>query len=215
MRTELVRPVLERMFVEYGLPLRIRSDNGAPFGEGGRGGLTELAVWWIELGMKWERIEPGHPQQNGRHERMHRTLQEETLNPPADTLRQQQKRFKEFRQEFNYERPHEALGQQVPGALYTPSPRTYPRHPPEPDYARQWRVRKVGARGQTRWAGDRFFVSHALSGKQIGFEPVGEVLWRVWFYDYLLGLWHEREKKFQRALDCDGIESPARTCEAL
>src|ERR1051326_996189 len=93
----------------------------------GECGLSELAVWWLELGIESERIEPGHPQQNGRHERMHRTLQEATLTPPASTLRQQQRRFDEFRQEYNQDRPHQSLSQQVPAAVYAPSAREYPR----------------------------------------------------------------------------------------
>lgn len=197
-RTELVRPILERVFREYGLPQRLRSDNGPPFGDGGACGLTELSVWWIELGIACERIEPGHPQQNGRHERMHRTLAEATMEPPAGTMRQQQKRFSAFREEYNHQRPHQALELQVPGALYEASPRPYPRRSPEPKYPRQWAVRKVRAGGQTSWLGRRFFVSHALSGKQIGFEPMDDGTWRVWFYNHWLGIWDEKKNKFSR-----------------
>lgn len=147
-RTELVRPVMERVFQEYGLPERLRSDNGAPFASTGACGLTELSVWWIELGIHIERIDPGHPQQNGRHERMHRTLQEATMDPPAATARQQQRRMDAFRREYNEQRPHQALGQQVPAALYGSSPRGYSGFLREPSYAAGWAVRKVFDGGQ-------------------------------------------------------------------
>jgi putative transposase len=196
-RTELVKPVLERVFREYGLPQRMRSDNGPPFGDGGACGLTELAAWWIELGIECERIQRGCPQQNGRHERMHRTLGEETMNPPANTLRKQQKRFHEFQRHYNHERPHQALGQRVPAEFYEVSSREFPERTPEPNYGPNWERRQVGGRGQMKWGGERYFISHALSGKQIGFEPVGE-MWRVWFYHHWLGLWDEKRKKLLR-----------------
>src|ERR1700692_4110911 len=112
---------MEGAFLEYGLPERIRSDNGAPFGSNGRGGLTSLAVWWMRLGIQPERIQPGKPQQNGSHERMHLTLKQETAQPPAGSLRSQQRRFDAFRQEYNDERPHEALQMSTPGQHYQPS----------------------------------------------------------------------------------------------
>lgn len=202
-RTELVRPVLERVFQEYGLPQILRSDNGAPFASTGACGLTELSVWWIELGVECERIQAGRPQQNGRHERMHRTLKEETMNPPARSLRQQQCRFDAFVQHYNRERPHEALGQQLPAALYQRSPRVYPERNPEPQYAPHWRVRKVSDGGQTRWNRGRLFVSHALAGKHIGFEPIGDGLWRVWFYGHWLGTWDERAEQLRRPRSLD------------
>jgi putative transposase len=142
-RTELVRPVLERVFREYGLPHSLRSDNGAPFASPGECGLTELSVWWIELGVQCERIQAGRPQQNGQHERMHRTLKEETMHPPAGTLRQQQRRLAEFVRYYNQERPHEALGQRPPAAVYEASRRLYPERNPEPQYAQHWVVRQV------------------------------------------------------------------------
>jgi transposase InsO family protein len=194
-RTELVRPVMERVFREYGVPERIRSDNGAPFASSGECGLTELAVWWVELGIQWERIEPGRPQQNGRHERMHRTLEEATMKPPASTGRQQQIRFQEFRQEYNEERPHEALGQQPPAALYRRAVRDYPPSIAEPSYGSEWMVRRVDG-GRVRWFSQRIFVSHALNGKTIGFEPSAGGLWRVWFHRHWLGMWDETTRCF-------------------
>jgi transposase InsO family protein len=198
MRTELVRPVLERVFRQYGLPLRIRSDNGAPFGDGRPGGFTELSVWWTELGIVVERIDPGRPQQNGRHERMHRTLSEDAMTPPAATLRQQQKRLEQFRQEFNDERPHQALGQQPPALFYEASQTPYPRRVPAPVYGLRWVRRKVGSRGQAKWNGTRVFISHALTGRQLGFEPVADAVWRVWFRDQWLGVWDEKRKRLYR-----------------
>lgn len=196
-RTERVRPVLERVFLEYGLPERIRSDNGAPFGVKGGCGLTELAVWWIELGIQSERIDPGRPQQNGRHERMHRTLQEATMDPPASTARQQQRRMEEFRRDYNERRPHQALGQQVPASLYTPSPRLYRGGTLEPDYG-AWPVRKVIDGGQIRWRSRKIFLSHALTGKVVGLEPVAEELWKVWFYRHWLGMWDAQRRRLWR-----------------
>lgn len=197
-RTELVRPVLERVFRQYGVPERMRSDNGSPFASNGECGLTELSVWWIELGIACERIQPGHPQQNGRHERMHRTLKEAVMQPPASTARQQQRRMEAFRKDYNEQRPHEALGQQVPASLYTPAEREYPRVIREPEYGPQWQVRKVSDGGGARWASGRLFVSHALTGKQVGFEPVEDDLWKVWFYQHWLGMWEEPARKFWR-----------------
>lgn len=196
-RTELVRPVMERVFCDYGIPERIRSDNGSPFASQGECGLTELAVWWVELGIQWERIEPGHPQQNGRHERMHRTLKEATMQPPASTWRQQQRRFEAFRTEYNEQRPHEALGQQLPAALYRRAVRPYPRVLTEPEYADDWLARTIHA-GRARWKCERLFVSHALNGKLVGFEPCCDGLWRVWFYRHWLGVWDEKLARLYR-----------------
>jgi transposase InsO family protein len=112
------KPLFEATFREYGMPERIRVDNGAPFATVGIGGLSELSVWWIKLGIRPERIEPGKPEQNGRHERMHRTLKQETAEPPKANLREQQRAFDVFRQEYNQERPHAALGDRTPGESY-------------------------------------------------------------------------------------------------
>jgi putative transposase len=170
--TAHVRALLERLFREYGLPERIRSDNGAPFASTGLGGLSRLAVWWMRLGIVPERIQPGCPQQNGRHERFHLTLLKETLEPPAPTHAAQHRRFARFRREYNEQRPHEALGQQTPASLYVPSPRPYPRRlPPLPDYPADWWVRKVRPRGAIKWEGHEVPVSTALSGQYVGLEP--------------------------------------------
>lgn len=196
-RTEVVRPVLERVFLEYGLPERIRSDNGAPFASKGSSGLTELSVWWIECGIALERIDPGHPQQNGRHERMHRTLAEATMQPPASTMRAQQKRMDAFRREFNDQRPHQALGQKTPASVYVPSERVYSGRPSEPEYPEDWPQRSVSD-GAFRWHTERPFLSHTLTGKRVALEPVQDGLWKIWFYRHWMAMWDEVQRKLWR-----------------
>lgn len=203
-RSEVVRPVMERIFRQYGLPERIRSDNGPPFGSNGSCGLTELSVWWIEVGIECERIQPGHPQQNGRHERMHRTLKEATMQSPAATLRKQQARFDAFCREYNEERVHEGLGLATPAEVYRSSPREYPERIAGPEYDETWEVRKVQDGGHLRWFCQRLFVSHALTGKHVGFEPVGEELWRVWYYRHWLGIWEPRQRRLWRPTETQG-----------
>ena len=134
-----VRPWFDRAFRDYGLPRALRTDNGSPFASTGAGRLSQLAVWWLKLGIQLDRIDPGHPEQNGRHERFHLTLQEDTTSPPARTARQQQARFDRMQVEFNTERPHEALGQQPPARVYVPSPRRYPARLEDPWYERPTR----------------------------------------------------------------------------
>ena len=182
------KPVFEAAFREYGLPERIRTDNGAPFGSNGESGLTGLSVWWIMLGIQPERISPGKPQQNGRHERMHRTLKEETASPPATNRRAQQQRFDAFRREYNEERPHEALGQKTPASLYVPSSREYPKRLPDICYPIEWTLRRVSPGGQMRWRKELVFVAHALGGQTVGLEPIDDRYWRVWFSFYEVGV---------------------------
>ena len=138
-----VRKAVDALFQEHGLPLAIRSDNGAPFGSSAAAGLTRLSAHWAKLGIRLEFITPGQPHQNGRHERMHRTLKEETVTPPAADKHEQQARFDDFRHDFNHNRPHEALDQKVPAAFYQPSPRTMPDQVPEPWYDADHAVRRV------------------------------------------------------------------------
>lgn len=182
------KPVFEAAFREYGLPERLRTDNGAPFGSNGDTGLTGLAVWWIQLGIWPERIRPGQPQENGRHERLHLTLKQATAAPPAASRREQQRRFDRFRQEYNDERPHEALGQVPPAEFYGPSPRAWPRKLPEVSYGPDVAVRWVEPGGRIRWRGQRVFISHALAGEPVGLEQIGEEAWRVSFSFYPLGV---------------------------
>lgn len=151
--------------------------------------MTALSVWWIRLGIWPERIQPGHPQQNGRHERMHLTLKQQTATPPAATLRQQQKRFDAFRQEYNSERPHEALGQKPPAQFFEASPRPYPARLPEIEYPADWQIRHVCAGGKFRCGGRQLaFLSHALVGECIGLQPIDDRYWRLWFGAYELGV---------------------------
>lgn len=165
-----VRPVFESCFREFGLPRAIRSDNGPPFASVGAGGLSRLSVWWVKLGIVPERIAPGHPEQNGRHERFHRTLKAETMQPPAATWHEQQQRFTRFVREFNEERPHEALGQEPPASYYQPSPRPYLgtlREVPYPDDAA---LRRVRSNGEIKWRGHTIFIAEPLVREVVGVQ---------------------------------------------
>jgi putative transposase len=164
------RRELERLFRERCLPQMLLSDNGPPFASLAAGGLSRLSVWWIKLGITPVRIVPGKPQQNGRHERMHKTLKAETAQPPAATLAAQQRRFDYFRAEFNHERPHEALGQAVPAAVYTPSPRPYPARLEDPPYPSNFELRRVRSNGEIKWQGELIFVAKPLAGEVIGLQ---------------------------------------------
>jgi len=189
-------PVFERLFREYGLPDALRTDNGSPFASAGAvGGLSRLSVRWIKLGIRLERIEPGHPEQNGRHERMHRTLKQETARPPAANRVAQQGRFDQFRREYNEQRPHEALAQQTPGELYQSSPRPYPPQLPEPEYPGHFEVRSVRRGGEIKWQGEFLFLSEALAGERVGLEEYEDGLWAVYFGSLLLAKFDERERK--------------------
>ena len=163
-----VRRSLEGVFREYGLPEVIRSDNGSPFASVGLGGLSRLAVWWVKLGILPERIEPGRPEQNGRLERLHRTLKGEVANPPRGNRREQQRAFDEFRWQYNQERPHEALGQEPPARHYQPSRREYPVRISSPEYSSEAQVRRVRSNGQIKWQGDRIYLSETLVGEPVG-----------------------------------------------
>lgn len=182
----------ETTFREYGLPVIIRTDNGTPFASVALAGLSELAVWWIKLGIQPERIAPGKPQQNGSHERMHRTLKQCTAQPPARTWRQQQKRFDAFRCEYNEQRPHHALGMNTPGSLYTRSPRPYPARVRSPEYGSDRIVRTVGDCGRIKWNGERIFITKALHHEPIGLEGTEDGIWRVWFGLSAIGWLNER-----------------------
>jgi hypothetical protein len=187
--------VLRRVFERYGLPERIRSDNGVPFAmTWALGRLSPLAVWWIHLGILPELIEPGCPQQNGAHERFHRTLKAETAQPPAPTWAAQQQRFVRHRRQFNDERPHEALGQRPPADFYAPSARPYPTTLPPLEYASDALVRPVGASGSVTWNGRRVFVSKVLAHEQIAFRPLTDGLWAVSFGPIVVGHLDERRR---------------------
>jgi transposase InsO family protein len=185
--SEGVWPWFERVFREYGLPLAIRTDNGAPFASRGVGGLSALSAWWVRLGIRPERIAPGCPQQNGRHERMHRTLKGDSLQPPRASLAAQQRAFEQFRLEYNEERPHEALGQRTPADLYQPSSREYPSRLPEVHYPQGFLVRRVRYQGTIKWKGGQVYVGQALRGEPIGLYQTDEETWRVYYAALELG----------------------------
>ena len=189
---EHVQPLFEATFREFGLPRVLRTDNGPPFATLAVHGLSRLAVWWIKLGIYPERIEPGHPEQNGRHERMHRTLKQETASPPAANLRAQQRALDRFRQDYNEERPHQGLQLRTPSECYQGSGREYLSRLEEPEYPTVMEVRRV-LDGRIRWRRQRVYVGKGLNGERVGLEAVGEGLWRVWFCFYELGLFDERE----------------------
>lgn len=193
-----VRAVMEAAFREFGLPRAIRSDNGAPFASPGLGGLSGLSVWWIQLGIQPERIRPGKPQHNGRHERMHRTLKQATAQPPAANLRSQQKAFDRFREEYNRERPHEALAMKTPAELYAPSCRSYPLHLAKPQYADDWEMRAIGPCGTMKWRGNKIFVTKVLTGHNIGLERLDADSWKLWFFGYPLGIFDERTQTIRK-----------------
>ena len=190
-----VRRVLESVFLQYGLPRAIRSDNGAPFASRAIKGLSRLSVWWLRLGIEVERIPPPTPSANGRQERFHRTLKQHTADPPAANRRAQQRAFESFCCEYNEQRPHQALGQQVPASLYRPSDRAYPSQLPEIEYPSSFPRRQVGKRGEIYWRGARIFVSEVLYGEPLGLEAIADGVYRVWFCSLQLGTFDERRGK--------------------
>ena len=177
--TERVHAIFEAAFREHGLPEAIRTDNGAPFASSAVGGLSRLAVWWIKLGIAHERIQAGHPEQNGRHERMHRTLKQD-LHPAKD-WRSQQRELDRFREDFNQVRPHEALQMQTPASVYEPSPRPYPARVPEIEYPDSMEVRIVKAHGHFRWKKHDVFLTEVLWGEPIGLMPTADGIYTVYF----------------------------------
>jgi putative transposase len=181
-----VQPWFERLFREQGLPRAIRTDNGPPFASTGPARLSRLSVWWLKLGIQVERIRPGHPEENGRHERFHRTLDLEA-GQPAATPRALQQRFDRTRREFNEDRPHEALGNVPPARLYRPAPRPYPDRLEEFAYPMTTRVRHVRGRGEIKWNGELVFLTEALAGETVGVSETETGDWRVAFMHLELG----------------------------
>jgi transposase InsO family protein len=193
------RGVFERLFRAYGLPARIRSDNGVPFATAALGRLSALSAWWIKLGITPELIEPSSPQQNGQHERMHRTLKAEATKPARASLAAQQRRFDAFRAEYNGERPHEALGNDTPADHYAPSPRPYPARLAHPEYPGHFEVRYVSRNGGVRWHNRWVNVSHVLAEEYVGLEEVDDGVWSVYFGPVLLGRFDERDLRIHGA----------------
>lgn len=192
------QPWFEWVFRKYGLPDAIRTDNGVPFASVGVGGLSRLSVWFIKLGIIPERIDPGCPAQNGRHERMHRTLKADATKPPGDDLLEQQEMFERFKYEYNYERPHEALGQQSPSSVYTPSPRAYPEKIPKIEYDEDMEVRYIHKKGWFSWRGEQVFLTMALAYEKVGLEQIDDHIWEICFSSYKLAKLNEKTGKIER-----------------
>lgn len=190
-------PVFARLFHEYGLPERLRSDNGPPFASAGVSGLTPLSARFVKLGIALERIEPGKPQQNGRHERFHLTMLPLAKAPQQDQ-KSQQAAFDAFRAEYNEERPHEALGQTPPASHYVKSPREMPDRMPEPDYPPQAAVRKVRSNGEIKWKGGLVYVSQSLTGEAVAIEETEDGEWALRFCSHTIGVIDERHCKLRR-----------------
>lgn len=191
------KPVFTRLFKEYGLPTRIRTDNGVPFATTALARLSALSAWWVRLGVMPELIEPGKPQQNGSHERMHRTLKHETTRPPAGNLSAQQRKFNHFRDEFNNERPHEALDQQTPASQYQPSLREMPNKIPPLEYPNRFEVRYVSANGGIKWNKQFVCVSSVCIGEYVAFEEIDNGIWNVYFGPLKLGRFDERHMRIE------------------
>ena len=194
-RTVETKPVMERLFRELGLPRALRTDNGVPFASTGIHGLCSLNVWWIQLGIAHQRIQPSHPEQNGVHERMHRTLKAQTTRPPAANRRAQQRSFDRFRAEFNDERPHDALGGRAPGTVWSPPSRAYPSRLQGPEYPGHYQARFVSNAGTFRFQCQQLLISAALKQHWIGLEEIDDGIWAVYFYDVLLARFDERDRK--------------------
>jgi transposase InsO family protein len=193
-----VWPACERLFAEHGQPRAWRMDNGAPFGSQGAAGLTKLSVRWVKLGIALEPITPGCPQENGRHERMHRTLKSETSRPPAASLAAQQARFDQFRREYNEIRPHEALGQATPASVHRPNERLYTGRLDDPWYDADHRVYRVGCHGEIRYGGELVYISDALPGEIIGIAELDSGDSVVRFADIDLGTIARGSVNFRR-----------------
>ena len=187
-----VKPHLRHLFRTGGLPEAIRSDNGAPFASPGIHGLNRLNVWWLQLGIVHQRITPGSPQENGAHERLHKTLKDRAARPPAANLNLQQRVFNRFRATYNELRPHEALDDETPASRWTPSPRPHPERIAPPEYPGHFEVRKVSGAGTFRLHSGQHFLSQALNHEYVGFEEVADSLWNIVYYDTLLGRCDER-----------------------
>jgi transposase InsO family protein len=190
------RAVLEGLFREVGLPEAIRTDNGPPFASPAPGGLSRLSMWWVRLGIRPERIEAGHPEQNGRHERLHLTLKQETASPPEANLRRQQEAFLRFQREYNQERPHQALEYRTPASVYVPSPRPYPSRLAELEYGPQFQLRRISSNGYFSWKHQAVFVSGVLRGEVMGFLETDDGLFEVYYGPLLLGWFDAVELAF-------------------
>lgn len=194
---EPTKATFTRLFKEHGLPRSIKTDNGVPFSAPTLGRLSQLSVWWLKLGVMPVLTQPGKPQQNGRHERMHKTLKDETLKPPAGNSRAQQRKFNVFRREFNEVRPHEALDMNTPSQLHTVSPRQMPDKLAPVEYPDRFEVRYVSANGGIRWRKQWVNVTSALNGEYVGLEAIDDGLWDVYFSFKKIGRLYERHMRIE------------------
>jgi len=181
------RPVFQRLFEKYGLPQYIRTDNGVPFATNTLARLSRLSAWWVRMGVMPQLIEPGNPQQNGRHERMHRTLKAEATRPPEPTFARQQQRFERWRHTFNHERPHASLADARPADVYQPSPRPLPRRVPPLAYPAHVDVRRVDPGGGIKWRGTRIFLARVLAHEEVALDETAEGEWTLHFGPLTLG----------------------------
>jgi len=202
--------VLERVFREYGMPEVIRSDNGTPFAGHGLARLSHLAVWFIRLGIRPELIAPSSPQQNGRHERMHRTLKADTARPPAASWAGQLRRFARFRTEYNEARPHEALHQAYPASLYIPSPRAYPTTLPSLEYPASWTIRRVYPSGDMFWRGRKIWLTTVLADQLIAMQEIAEGYWQLRYGAVTIGVFDERRHHVRSAALLASVTAGAR-----
>ena len=206
MTTAYVKPWFEWVFREYGLPETLRTDNGPPFASLAAGGLSQLSAWWVRLGIRPERIRPAKPSENGRHERMHRSLKEAVISPASSTLAAQQRRFDAFVEEFNWQRSHEALGRLTPGSVHALSPRPYPVRLPAIDYDAGAVVRRVRRKGDFKWRGRSIYLSEVLAKEPISLVACDNDCFEIRYSFHLLGYlcdrtltirhakaWHKRE----------------------
>lgn len=191
--TVTAKPIFERAFQEYGLPAAIRTDNGVPFATQALHGMSYLNVWWMRLGIQHQRIHPGRPQQNGAHERMHRTLKRQAVKPVQPNCTRQQRVFDTFRAEYNTERPHEALDQETPASRYTPSPRAYHRRLAPIEYPGHFLVKKVTTAGTFRFQHRLIYLANALVDQPIGLEETDDGIWAIYFNTVLIGTMDERD----------------------
>jgi len=192
-QTVTARPVFERAFRDYGLPIAIRTDNGVPFATQAIHGLSYLNVWWMRLGILHQRIRPGCPQENGAHERMHRTLKRQAVKPVRATCTAQQRNFDAFQREYNTERPHERLAQETPASQYRTSPRPYPERLPPLEYPGHFLVKKITTGGTFRFRSRLLYLANAMVDQHIGLEETDDGLWTIYFNTILLATFDERD----------------------
>lgn len=192
-QTVMARPIFERTFREYGLPLAIRTDNGVPFATQALHGLSFLNVWWMRLGIVHQRIRPGCPQENGAHERMHRTLKRQAIKPVRASCAAQQRNFDAFRREYNWERPHESLDQRTPASQYRPSLRPYPERVPAPEYPGHFLVKRITTGGTFKFRHRLLYLASPLVNQLIGLEETDDGIWAIYFYTTLLATFDERD----------------------